>query len=72
MEKKTVYDFAKACMKDPEFNRGGIVKNERKWLDAIGFEYTVVGGQVNGSGEDLAKFYEAMQTLLTLKDKYSK
>ena len=30
----TVYDFAKKCMADPEFNRGGIVKNERKYLDA--------------------------------------
>ena len=34
MEKQiTVYDFAKACMKDAEFNKGGIPKNERKFLN---------------------------------------
>ena len=68
----TVYEFAKKCMADQEFNRGGIVKNERKYLDAIGFDYYVSGGQVDGSGVDLKKFYEAMHTLLTLNDKYSR
>lgn len=68
----TVYDFAKKCMADPEFNRGGIVKNERKYLDAVGFEYKVEGGQVVESGADLQRFYEAMMTLLSLNNKYAK
>ena len=67
----TVYDFARKCMKDEEFNRGGIVKNERKCLDAIGFDYSVKGGMIESSGEDLTKFYEAMETLRYLNDKYS-
>ena len=46
----TVYDFAKKCMADPEFNRGGIVKNERKYLDAVGFQYMVEDGQVINGG----------------------
>ena len=68
----TVYEFAKVCMKDVEFNRGGIVTNERKHLDAVGFEYTVKGGVIVESGEDLAKFYDAMATLRELNEKYSK
>lgn len=68
----TVYDFARKCMKDEEFNCGGIVKNERKCLDAVGFAYKVEGGQVVESGEDLKKFYEAMHTLLELHNKYNK
>lgn len=68
----TVYDFAKKCMKDDEFNRGGIVKNERKCLDTIGFEYTVKDGCVYSTGDDLRRFYEAMGTLLELQNKYSK
>lgn len=73
MEKQiTVYDFAKACMKDPEFNKGGIPKSERKWLDEIGFEYTVKDGCVYNYGEDLDDFYKAMTTLCNLQRKYSK
>lgn len=73
MEKQiTVYDFAKACMKDAEFNKGGIPKNERKFLDEIGFEYTVKDGQVYGYGDDLSKFFDAMTTLYNLQRKYSK
>lgn len=68
----TVYEFAKKCMADKEFNAGGIVTNERKHLDAVGFEYTVEGGQVSGTGKDLADFYEAMATLRRLNEKYSK
>ena len=68
----TVYEFAKKCMADEEFNKGGIVKNERKYLDAVGFQYTVKGGEIVDSGEDLKEFYEAMHTLLFLQDKYSK
>lgn len=68
----TVYEFAKVCMKDAEFNRGGIVTNERKCLDAVGFEYTVKGGVISESGEDLAKFYDAMFILRNLNEKYSK
>lgn len=68
----TVYDFAKKCMADEEFNRGGIIKNERKYLDAIGFEYTVKDGCISDSGEDLSRFYSAMETLLNLNRKYQK
>lgn len=68
----TVYEFAKKCMNDSEFNRGGIVKNERKYLDAVGFEYTVKDGVVYDSGDDLAQFYDAMATLLMLQQKYAK
>lgn len=68
----TVLQFANKCMKDSEFLRGGIVKNERKCLDEIGFSYKVEGGQITESGEDLAKFYEAVNTLVWLNRKYSK
>ena len=68
----TVYEFAKKCMNDEEFNRGGIIKNERKYLDAVGFEYTVKDGGIESLGEDLGKFYDAMTTLLTLNDKYTR
>ena len=68
----TVYEFAKVCMKDEEFNRGGVVANERKYLDAIGFKYTVEDGQVMEYGEDLDKFFKAMVTLSVLNNKYSK
>ena len=68
----TVYDFAKKCMADPEFNRGGIVKNERKYLDAVGFQYTVEDGQVINGGADMHDFYDAMMTLLRLNNKYAK
>lgn len=67
----TVYEFAKKCMADKEFNAGGIVTNERKYLDAVGFEYTVLGGQVSEEGDDLAEFYKAMITLKKLNDKYN-
>ncbi len=67
----TVYDFAKKCMADEEFNRGGIVKNERKYLDKIGFDYKVSHGAICESGEDLERFYNAMQVLLELQNKYS-
>lgn len=66
----TVYEFAKKCMSDTEFNKGGIVKNERKYLDAVGFEYKVSHGQIVES-EDIDKFYEAMVTLLRLNEKYN-
>lgn len=68
----TVYEFAKKCMKDIEFNNGGIIPNERKYLDAVGFEYTVKDGCVANSGEDLAKFYDAMCTLCELNKKYNR
>lgn len=68
----TVYDFAKKCMADPEFNRGGIVKNERKYLDAVGFQYMVEDGQVINGGTDVHDFYDAMMTLLRLNNKYAK
>lgn len=68
----TVYEFAKKLMKDDEFNRGGIIPNERKYLDAIGFSYTVKDGCVREHGEDLRKFYEAMEILYQLQKKYAK
>lgn len=68
----TVYEFARKCMNDEEFNRGGIVKNERKYLDAVGFDYRMQGGCIAESGADLTKFYEAMETLKELNEKYSK
>lgn len=68
----TVYEFAKKCMADTEFNKGGIVRNERKYLDAVGFQYTVKGGEIVDCSEDLHQFYEAMQTLLDLQIKYLK
>lgn len=68
----TVYEFAKKLMKDEEFNRGGIIRNERKYLDAVGFEYTVKDGCLYSQGEDLTKFYEAMYTLYELEKKYNK
>lgn len=68
----TVYDFAKKCMTDDEFNKGGIPKNERKYFDAIGFRYTVEDGCIMETGEDIKAFYEAMQTLCDLNRKYLK
>lgn len=68
----TVYDLAKKCMADDEFNRGGILKNERKYLDDIGFEYTVKDGCVYSYGDDLSKFYNAMETLSNLNRKYKR
>lgn len=68
----TVYEFAKKLMNDEEYNRGGVPRNERKYLDAIGFSYTVESGQVESYGDDLRKFYEAMETLCTLHRKYAK
>ena len=68
----TVYEFAKKLMADPEFNRGGIMKNERKYIDAIGFEYTVKDGCIDTYGEDLREFFSAMCTLCNLHHKYNK
>ena len=68
----TVYEFAKKCMSDAEFNRGGIVKNERKLVDAVGFEYKGQNGQIIEAGQDLSDFYDAMTTLQRLNDKYKK
>ncbi len=68
----TVYEFAKKCMNDEEFNAGGIVSNERKYLDAVGFSYMVKGGAVQIIGDDTAEFYRAMEALRKLNNKYSK
>lgn len=68
----TVYSFAKRLMDDKEFNCGGIIENERKYLDAIGFDYIKDEyGQVSESGDDLCKFYEAMRIIWELQRKYS-
>lgn len=68
----TVYEFAKVCMNDDEFNRGGIVKNEREYLDKVGFDYKVSRGVICELGDDLKNFYNAMQILLELQNKYKK
>lgn len=68
----TVYDFAKKLMADEEFNRGGIMKNERRYIDAIGFEYTVKDGVINEYGTDLRDFFSAMCMLCNLNQKYTK
>lgn len=68
----TVYEFAKKCMNDEEFNRGGVVWNERKYLDAVGFEYTVKDGCISCVGEDATEFYRAMGILKDLQEKYTK
>lgn len=72
MKDYTVYDFAKKLMADDEFNRGGIMKNERKYIDSIGFSYTVHDGVLDEYGEDLNKFFSAMCTLCELNRKYAK
>lgn len=73
MAKTTVYSFAKHCMNDPEFNHfGGLPTNERRFLDAIGFDYTVKDGDIQEEGEDLKVFYRAMATIRRLHYKYKK
>ena len=72
MKDYTVYDFAKKLMADEEFNRGGIMKNERKYIDSIGFDYTFHGGCIDEYGDDLSKFFSAMCTLCELNRKYKK
>ena len=68
----TIYEFAKKCMNDEEFNAGGIVTNERRYLDAVGFSYTVSNGAVQSVDTDATEFYTAMATLKRLNDKYEK
>ena len=68
----TIYEFAKKCMNDEEFNAGGIITNERKYLDAVGFSYTVKGGAVQIIGDDAEEFYRAMEVLRKLNNRYSK
>ena len=72
MKDYTVYDFARKLMADAEFNRGGIMKNERRYIDSIGFEYTVRDGCIDEYGEDLRKFFSAMCTLCDLNSKYAR
>lgn len=71
MAKTTIYSFARACMKDKEFNCGGIIENERRYLDAIGLEYTVDKDGCIESGDDLCEFYTSMYTLWRLNKKYA-
>lgn len=68
----TVLQFFNKCLKDPETLAGGIMKNERKYLDAVGFKYTVEDGQIVEYGEDLHEFYEIFYSLLRLEKKYGK
>lgn len=68
----TVVQFFNKCLKDPEARAGGIIKNERKYLDDIGFKYTVEDGQIVEYGEDLHEFWEIFYSLLRLEKKYSK
>lgn len=71
MARTTVYSFAKKLMDDKEFNCGGIIENERKYLDAIGFDYTIDEDGNVSDGEDLTEFYSAMITIWKLHRKYS-
>lgn len=71
MARTTVYSFAKKLMSNEEFNRGGIIENEKKYLDSIGFEYTEADHGYE-TGEDLHRFYAAMMTLWELNKKYSR
>ena len=68
----TVFEFAKKLMNDEEFKRGGVPKNERKYIDAVGFKYTVENGTITECGSDLSDFYVAMAKLLELEKKYNK
>ena len=69
----TIYDFARACMRDAEFNKGGIVKNEKKYLDGLGIQYHLdEWGNLYSDDENLDKFYNAMYTLLYLKLEFDK
>lgn len=69
--KTTVYSFAKRLMADDEFNCGGIIENEQRYLDAIGFPYHLdEDGCVQTDG-DTNTFYEAMITIWKLHQKYS-
>ena len=68
----TVIEFANKCLKDKEVLSGGVIKNERRYLDDIGFSYTVAYGQVDSAGEDLAAFYDAIFTIIRLDKKYHK
>lgn len=69
----TVYGFAKKLMEDKDFECGGIAKNEKKWADAVGFDYsTDESGNIECSGDDMAEFYEAMFTLWQLNRKYKR
>lgn len=72
MAKISVYSFAKRCMSDDDFNCGGIVKNERKYLDAIGFDYVMEDGCIAYTGDDLTEFYKAMEVIRQLQIKYSR
>lgn len=67
----TVYEYAKILFKDEEHNKGGIINNERKYLDKVGFEYTVKDGCISCVGEDGARFYDAMEILRELNKKYA-
>lgn len=70
--RRTVYGFAKHCMQDDEFQRGGIPTGETDWLKSIGMEFTVHEDGVIEIGEDASRFYTAMATLYELDRKYSR
>ena len=68
----TVLEYAKKCMNDEEFKAGGVPKNERRYLDEIGFEYKVRNGAVCDVCDDLQTFYRAVYDLVRLNEKYQK
>ena len=68
----TVYEFAEILLKDKEVNCGGIIRNEKEYVDAVGFPYEEEDGEIVENGEDLTKFYEAIYTLIGLQKKYTK
>lgn len=61
--KKWVYEFAKYCLDDEEFNRGGIPTEEKNFLNKLGWKI----GDVN-----LALFYEAVGRLYDLQKEMDK
>lgn len=72
MAKTSIYSFAKYCMQDEEFNKGGIPQKERYYFDQLGMKYAVdKDGCVIAESKDISDFYVAMATLYRLNKKYS-
>ena len=71
MNKTTIFSFARYCMNDDEFLRGGIPSGEKDFLDALGMDYdTDENGVITGTSGDVARFYNALWILRDLSQKY--
>lgn len=55
----TVYAFAKHCMEDDEFNRGGLPAKEAYYLKKLGW---------NRESDELAEFYKALTTIQIIQE----